>query len=111
MIRFEAKDDPMLCSGHAACPGCIEALSVRHILAAMGPDTMAVIPPSCMAIIAGPQPMSSLKIPVYQPTLESSAAAASGLRRALDAQGKRDTQVLVLAGKHRVQELLNRGKL
>ena len=98
MIRFETNDPAMLCSGHAACPGCIEALSVRHILATMGPDTMAVIPPSCMAIIAGPQPMSSLKIPVYQPTLESSAAAASGLRRALDAQGKRDTQVLVLAG-------------
>ena len=98
MIKLDLKDDPMLCSGHAACPGCIEALSVRHILATMGPDTMAVIPPSCMAIIAGPQPMSSLKIPVYQPTLESSAAAATGLRRALDAQGKRDTQVLVLAG-------------
>jgi len=98
MIRFETNDPAMLCPGHAACPGCIEALSVRHILATMGPDTMAVIPPSCMAIIAGPQPMSSLKIPVYQPTLESSAAAASGLRRALDAQGKRDTQVLVLAG-------------
>ncbi len=93
-----AKQDPMLCSGHAACPGCIDALSVRHVLTAMGPDTMAVIPPSCMAIIAGPQPYSSLRIPVYQPTLESSAAAASGLRRALDAKGKRDTQVLVLAG-------------
>jgi pyruvate/2-oxoacid:ferredoxin oxidoreductase beta subunit len=68
------------------------------VLAELGPDTMAVIPPSCMAIIAGPQPYSSLKIPVYQPTLEASAAAASGLRRALDAQGKRDTQVIVLAG-------------
>jgi pyruvate ferredoxin oxidoreductase beta subunit/2-oxoisovalerate ferredoxin oxidoreductase beta subunit len=90
--------DPMLCSGHAACPGCIEALSARHVLAAMGPDTMAVIPPSCMAIIAGPQPYSSLRIPVYQPTLEASAAAASGLRRALDAQGRGQTQVLVLAG-------------
>jgi pyruvate ferredoxin oxidoreductase beta subunit/2-oxoisovalerate ferredoxin oxidoreductase beta subunit len=98
MIKLDLKQDAMLCAGHAACPGCIEALSVRHILATMGPDTMAVIPPSCMAIIAGPQPMSSLRIPVYQPTLESSAAAASGLRRALDAQGKRDTQVLVLAG-------------
>ena len=87
-----------LCSGHAACPGCIDALAARHILAAMGPDTMAIIPPSCMAIIAGPQPISSLRIPVYQPTLESSAAAASGLRRALNAQGKHDTQVLVLAG-------------
>jgi pyruvate/2-oxoacid:ferredoxin oxidoreductase beta subunit len=90
--------DAMLCSGHAACPGCIEALSVRHVLATLGPDTMAVIPPSCMAIISGPQPFSSLHIPVYQPTLEASAAAASGLRRALDSQGKHSTQVIVLAG-------------
>jgi pyruvate/2-oxoacid:ferredoxin oxidoreductase beta subunit len=97
-MEVTERRNPMLCSGHAACPGCIEALSARHVLARMGPDTMAVIPPSCMAIIAGPQPYSSLKIPVYQPTLEASAAAASGLRRALDAQGKTETQVLVLAG-------------
>jgi pyruvate ferredoxin oxidoreductase beta subunit/2-oxoisovalerate ferredoxin oxidoreductase beta subunit len=51
-----------------------------------------------MAIIAGPQPYSSLKMPVYQPTLEASAAAASGLRRALDARGEHDTHVIVLAG-------------
>lgn len=88
----------MLCSGHAACPGCIDALSARHVLAALGPDTVAVIPPSCMAIISGPQPYSSLKIPVYQPTLEASAAAASGLRRALNALGRHATQVVVLAG-------------
>jgi len=99
MSRIEqANHDPMLCSGHAACPGCIDALSVGHVLTVMGLNTMAVIPPSCMAIIAGPQPYSSLRIPVYQPTLESSAAAATGLRRALDAKGKHDTQVLVLAG-------------
>ncbi|MBP8296619.1 MAG: pyruvate ferredoxin oxidoreductase [Burkholderiales bacterium] len=98
MQKIELRQDPMLCSGHAACPGCIDALSVRHVLAAMGPKTMAIIPPSCMAIIAGPQPYSSLKIPVYQPTLEASAAAASGLRRALDARGEHDTQVIVLAG-------------
>lgn len=99
MIQIEqANQEPMLCSGHAACPGCINALSVRHVLTAMGRKTMAVIPPSCMAIIAGAQPHSSLRIPVYQPTLESSAAAATGLRRALDALDKRDTQVIVLAG-------------
>ena len=98
MQMLEIEETPMLCSGHAACPGCVEALSVRHVLATIGPDAMAVIPPSCMAIIAGPQPYSSLHIPVYQPTLEASAAAASGLRRALDAQGKTDTHVIVLAG-------------
>jgi pyruvate ferredoxin oxidoreductase beta subunit/2-oxoisovalerate ferredoxin oxidoreductase beta subunit len=98
MQTLELRQDPMLCSGHAACPGCTDALSVRHVLAALGPKTMAIVPPSCMAIIAGPQPYSSLRIPVYQPTLEASAAAASGLRRALDARGERDTQVIVLAG-------------
>jgi pyruvate/2-oxoacid:ferredoxin oxidoreductase beta subunit len=98
MQKLELREDDILCSGHAACPGCVDALSVRHVLAELGPKTMAIVPPSCMAIIAGPQPYSSLKIPVYQPTLEASAAAASGLRRALDAQGKHDTQVIVLAG-------------
>ena len=98
MLTPARADEPLLCSGHAACPGCAEPLTVRHILDILGPDTMAVIPPSCMAIIAGPQPFSSLRIPVYQPTLEASAAAATGLRRALDAKGQRETQVIVLAG-------------
>ena len=98
MIKLELNEEAVLCSGHAACPGCVEALSVRHVLATIGTNAVAVVPPSCMAIIAGPQPYSSLRIPVYQPTLEASAAAASGLRRALDAQGKRDTQVVVFAG-------------
>ena len=87
MQKLDLREDPMLCAGHAACPGCVDALSVRHVLATMGPKTMAIIPPSCMAIIAGPQPYSSLKIPVYQPTLEASAAAATGLRRALERDG------------------------
>jgi len=96
--KLHLPEDQMLCSGHAACPGCIDALSARHVLATLGADAVAVIPPSCMAIIAGAQPMSAMRIPVYQPSLESSAAAASGLRRALDARGKRDTHVVVLAG-------------
>ncbi len=98
MQPLDARHEDILCSGHAACPGCVDALSVRHVLGVLGADTIAVIPPSCMAIIAGPQPYSGLKIPVYQPTLEASAAAATGLRRALDAQGKRETHVVVLAG-------------
>ena len=48
--------------------------------------------------MAGPQPLSGLRIPVYQPALATSAASASGLRRALDARGKRDTHVVVFAG-------------
>jgi len=94
----ETATEQMFYSGHAACPGCVLALAMRHILNALGPDTMAVAAPSCAAIICGAQPCSSLKIPVYQTTLESSAAAASGLRRALDAKGQHDTTVIVIAG-------------
>ncbi len=74
------------------------ALAIRHILNTVGPNTMAVAAPSCAAVICGAQPCSSLKIPVYQTSLESSAAAASGIRRALNAQGKHDTMVIVIAG-------------
>jgi pyruvate ferredoxin oxidoreductase beta subunit/2-oxoisovalerate ferredoxin oxidoreductase beta subunit len=95
---LEIEDQNMFFSGHAACPGCVEALSMRHILNTLGPDTVAVVPPSCTAIICGAQPCNSLKIPVYQTSLESSAAAASGIRRALDVQGKHDTTVIVMAG-------------
>jgi pyruvate ferredoxin oxidoreductase beta subunit/2-oxoisovalerate ferredoxin oxidoreductase beta subunit len=99
MIRnLGITEQGVFCSGHSACPGCIEALSVRHIMNVIGPDAVAVIPPSCMAVISGLQPYSSLRIPVYQTTLESSAASASGIRRALNQRGKHDTQVVVLAG-------------
>ncbi len=98
MELLEIKDEHLFYSGHAACPGCVEALAMRHILNTLGPDTVAVVPPSCTAIICGAQPCNSLKIPVYQTSLESSAAAASGVRRALDAQGKHDTTVIVMAG-------------
>ncbi|MCP5091409.1 MAG: pyruvate synthase subunit beta [Gammaproteobacteria bacterium] len=94
----ETAEQQMFHSGHAACPGCVLALSLRHVLNTLGPDTMAVAAPSCAALICGAQPCSSMEIPVYQTTLESSAAAASGLRRALDSKGKRDTKVIVIAG-------------
>lgn len=85
-------------SGHVACPGCVEALSMRVILNKVGPNAIAVVPPSCTAVICGPHPNSAIGIPVYHTSLESSAASASGIRRALNAQGKFDTTVLVMAG-------------
>jgi pyruvate ferredoxin oxidoreductase beta subunit/2-oxoisovalerate ferredoxin oxidoreductase beta subunit len=39
-----------------------------------------------------------MRIPVYQTTLEASAASAAGISRALQRQGKDDVKVLVLAG-------------
>jgi pyruvate ferredoxin oxidoreductase beta subunit/2-oxoisovalerate ferredoxin oxidoreductase beta subunit len=84
--------------GHFACPGCGEALAIRFIVNTLGPDTIAVVPPSCAAIICGPQPLSSMGIPVYQSALEAGAASAAGIKRALLAAGNDHTAVAVLAG-------------
>lgn len=98
-MRFiEYKDDGVFKSGHAACAGCIESLSMRIIVNTVGTDAVAVVPPSCGAIICGGYPNSSLSIPTFHTTLEAAAASASGVKRSLVARGKPDTTVICLAG-------------
>lgn len=98
-MRFiEYKDEGVFKSGHAACAGCIESLSMRIIVNTVGEDAVAVVPPSCGAIICGGYPNSSLSIPAFHTTLEAAAASASGVKRSLVARGKPDTTVICLAG-------------
>ncbi|MCP4182490.1 MAG: pyruvate synthase subunit beta [Hyphomicrobiales bacterium] len=98
MDQINYTDEGMFCSGHVACAGCAEAVALRAILNTVGQDAVAVVAPSCTAVICGASPGSSLKIPVFHTTLESCAASASGVKRALVKQGKHDTTVLGLAG-------------
>lgn len=98
MELINYNDDGQFCSGHVACAGCVEALAMRVILNAVGKDAIGVVAPSCAAVILGSHPMSAVKIPVLHGTLESAAASASGVKRALVAQGRDDTTVLCLAG-------------
>jgi len=83
--------------GHASCPGCAVALAVRLVLKALGPPTVVVIPPSCIAVMAGPLPLSSIRVPVFQTAFETTAASAAGLARAFRARGEAVT-VACLAG-------------
>jgi pyruvate ferredoxin oxidoreductase beta subunit/2-oxoisovalerate ferredoxin oxidoreductase beta subunit len=98
MQKIEYADDGQFCSGHVACAGCVEALAMRVILNAVGPDAVGVVSPSCTAVILGGHPLSSARIPFLHGTLESAAASATGVKRALRARGKDDTTVLCLAG-------------
>lgn len=97
-MSYQIEEQKVFSSGHSACPGCSEALAIRFILNTLGPDTIAVVPPSCIAIISGPQPLSSMRIPVYQTTLEASAASAAGIKRALLSKGNDHTTVVAIAG-------------
>ncbi len=98
MQKIDYCDDGQFCSGHVACAGCAEALSMRVILNTVGENAVGVVSPSCVAIIVGGHPTSSARIPFQHGTLESAAASASGMKRALLAQGRDDTTVLCLAG-------------
>ncbi|RLA04638.1 MAG: pyruvate synthase subunit beta [Gammaproteobacteria bacterium] len=98
MDLIDYQDQGQFYSGHVACAGCVEALALRVILNTVGQDAIAVVPPSCGAVICGGYPNSSLKIPALHTSLESAAATASGVKRALVTQGKPDTTVLCLAG-------------
>jgi pyruvate/2-oxoacid:ferredoxin oxidoreductase beta subunit len=98
LIRDQVPQGELMTSGHLACPGCAAPLAMRLALKALGPDTIVVMPACCFSVIAGPWPQSALQVPLYQTAFETGAAVASGIRAALDVQGKPDTTVMVWAG-------------
>ncbi|MBA4070339.1 MAG: 2-ketoisovalerate ferredoxin oxidoreductase [Gemmatimonas sp.] len=71
---------------------------MKLALKALGPNTIVVMPACCFTIIAGPWPQSSLQVPVFHTAFATGPAVASGIRAALDTQGKFDTTVLVWVG-------------
>ncbi len=84
--------------GHLACQGCGATLNMRYLLKAAGPNTVVVIPACCWTIIAGQFPYNTLGVPVLHTAFETAASAASGVRAALDRQGKEDVTVIAFAG-------------
>jgi len=86
-----------LLPGHASCPGCAVALAVRYVLQGLPDRAVLVVPPSCIAVLMGPLPLSSTTLPVLQTAFETAAAAAAGLARAYRALGE-DVTVVCLAG-------------
>ena len=85
-------------TGALSCRGCGWSLLVRHLSSILGDNTVYVLPASCFSIISGPYPLAELKANVVHTVFAASAATATGVRAALDRQGKEDTTVAILAG-------------
>jgi pyruvate ferredoxin oxidoreductase beta subunit/2-oxoisovalerate ferredoxin oxidoreductase beta subunit len=102
MTQIDLKEriprEEFLASGHLACPGCGAPIAMNLVLKALGPDTIVTLPACCWSIIAGPFPQSSLKVPLFHTAFETGAAAASGIRAALDVRGQTSTTVMAWAG-------------
>ncbi len=96
-LEFLIKDEQVY-SGALSCRGCGWALLVRHLSSLLGPDTVYVVPASCFSIISGPYPLSELKANIVHTVFAAAPATATGIRAALDRQGREATQVVILAG-------------
>ncbi len=96
-MEFLIKEEKVY-SGGLSCRGCGWALLVRHLANIMGENTIYVVPASCFSIIAGPYPLNEIKGSIVHTVFAAAPATATGIRHALDRQGKHDTNVVVLAG-------------
>ncbi|WP_290795381.1 thiamine pyrophosphate-dependent enzyme [Halomonas sp.] len=94
----EEPRDNYLASGHNACPGCGVSIAVRLILRASGNNVVVVSPTGCLETFTSPYGMSAWEVPWVHSLFENAPAVASGIRAALDYQGNKDTQVMVIGG-------------
>lgn len=85
-------------SGHRACAGCGEALVVRHVVKAAGPNTIVVSATGCMEVVSTPYPETAWMIPWIHGAFENNSAVASGIDAALKMQGIRGKINLVVLG-------------
>jgi pyruvate ferredoxin oxidoreductase beta subunit len=91
-------------SGHRACQGCAEILSVRLALKGFGRDTILVMATGCMEIISTPLPTTDWRLPWIHVAFENAAAVASGVESGLKilmSKGKvdkKDIHVVAVAG-------------
>ncbi len=97
VMDFLIKDEKVY-TGALSCRGCGWSLLVRHLSSVLGDDTVYVVPASCFSIISGPYPLAELKANVVHTVFAAASATATGVRAALDRQGKKDTTVAILAG-------------
>jgi len=91
-------DEELLSPGMYSCPGCMAALAMRHVLKTMGPNTIIALTTGCWAVIDGPFPYTSVKVPLLHGAFGTAASMARGLRAALDIQNREDVQVLAWGG-------------
>lgn len=97
-MPFSIPQEELLNPGHAACHGCGATLAMRYLLKALGKNTVVSVPASCWAVIPGAIPNRTLDVPMVYTPFAATGASISGLREALDVQGKEDYNVVGFAG-------------
>jgi len=84
--------------GHRACAGCGASIAMRHAMKAAGKNTIVVNATGCMEVVSTPYPETAWNVPYIHGAFENAAAIASGIVEALKKQGKKNVNVLAIAG-------------
>ena len=84
--------------GNRTCPGCAMALAYRHILKALDGQVIVTVPASCLTVLHGMYPITSVNVPCVNTPFASTGASATGLVAGLRATGKKGITVLAMAG-------------
>jgi len=87
-----------LLPGNRTCPGCALSLAYRHILKALEGQVIATVPASCLTVLHGMYPVTSVTVPCVNTPFATTAASATGLVAGLKALGKKGLTVLAIAG-------------
>jgi pyruvate ferredoxin oxidoreductase beta subunit len=90
--------DNILASGHTACAGCGEALGIKLILNAAGPNIIVANATGCSEIFSSRYPESAWGIPWVHSLFENTAAVASGIEAALKALGRENEANVIAQG-------------
>jgi len=95
---FKVNKEEYMLPGNRACQGCGLSLGYRYILKALRENTILTIPASCLTVLHGLYPTTSVALPCLNCTFASTAASASGLVAGLNALNRGDITVVAVAG-------------
>ncbi len=91
-------EEELLAPGHRGCAGCGASIGVRLALKALGRNTVAISATGCLEVMTTPYPETAWEIPWVHVAFENAGAVASGVERALKAQGKEDINIVAFGG-------------
>ena len=87
-----------LLPGNRLCPGCSLSLAYRHILKAFEGQVIVTVPASCLTVLHGMYPVTSVTVPCVNTPFATTGASAAGLLAGMKALGKKGLPVLAIDG-------------
>jgi len=97
-MQKNTKKKEFISSGHNACAGCGEMTALRAVMRGLDENTILTNATGCSEVTTSAYPTSAWGLPWVHSLFENAAAVASGVRAALDKQGKKDIKVVTIGG-------------